>query len=66
MDFIPLANPNMFRWSNFLRRMGRNYPSGAICLFRNFAKFTGKHLRQSLFFIKVAVLRNFIKKETLA
>ena len=37
---------------------------------RNFAKFTGKHLRQSLFFNKVADLRpeacNFIKKETLA
>ena len=30
---------------------------------RNFAKFTGKHLYQSLFFNKVA---NFIKKETLA
>ena len=38
---------------------------------RNFAKFTGKHLCQSLFFSKVAGLRptkacNFIKKETLA
>ena len=36
----------------------------------NFAKFTGKHLCQSLFFNKVAGLRsqacNFIKKETLA
>ena len=36
----------------------------------NFAKFTGKHLRQSLFLNKVAGLRtqacNFIKKETLA
>ena len=30
---------------------------------RNFAKFTGKHLCQSLFFNKVAC--NFIKKETL-
>ena len=27
------------------------------CVFRNFAKFTGKHLCQSLFFNKVAVLR---------
>ena len=26
---------------------------------RNFAKFTGKHLRQSLFLNKVAGLRNF-------
>ena len=37
---------------------------------RIFAKFTGKHLHQSLFFNKVADLRpkacNFIKKETLA
>ena len=34
---------------------------------RNFAKFTGKHLCQRLFFNKVAVLRLqlFIKKETL-
>ena len=32
---------------------------------RNFAKFTGKHLRQSLFFNKVAGgACNFIKKET--
>ena len=39
-------------------------------VFRNFTKFTGKHLCQSLFFNKVAGLRpqtcNFIKKETLA
>ena len=36
---------------------------------RNLAKFTGKHLCQSLFFNKVVGLRltyNFIKKETLA
>ena len=33
---------------------------------RNFAKFTGKHLCQSLFFNKVAgAACNFIKKETL-
>ena len=34
-------------------------------VFKNFAKFTGKHQCQSLFFNKVAG-RNFIKKETLA
>ena len=35
--------------------------------FRNFAKFTGKHLCQSLFFItKLRAASNFIKKETLA
>ena len=35
---------------------------------RNFAKFTGKHLCQSLFFNKVAGLRpaTLLKKETLA
>ena len=37
---------------------------------RNFAKFTGKHLFQSLFFNKVASLRpepcNFLQKETVA
>ena len=37
---------------------------------RNFAKFTGKHLSESLFFNKVADLKpkacNFIEKETLA
>ena len=32
---------------------------------RNFAKFTGKHLRQSLYFNKVAEASNFIKIETL-
>ena len=30
IDFIPLANPNMFRGSNLLRKMGWNYPSGAL------------------------------------
>ena len=31
---------------------------------RNFAKFTGKHLWQRLFFNKVAGASSFIKKET--
>ena len=35
-------------------------------LLRNFAKFTGKHLCQSLFFTKVTDWGNFVKKETLA
>ena len=40
------------------------YKKGVL---RNFAKFTGKHLCQSLFFNKVAgTACNFIKKETLA
>ena len=42
------------------------YKKGVL---RNFTKFTGKHLCQSLFFNKVADLRpqvcDFIKKETL-
>ena len=33
---------------------------------RNFAKLTGKHLCQSLFFNKVVEVCNFIKKETVA
>ena len=41
-----------------------------ICALSNFAKSTGKHLRQSLLLYKIAGLRpqacNFIKKETLA
>ena len=37
------------------------------CVFRNFEKFTGKHLYQRLFFNKVAGLAcNFMKKESLA
>ena len=39
------------------------YKIGAL---KNFAKFSGKHLWQSLFFNKVAETCNFIKKDTLA
>ena len=36
-------------------------------VFKNFAKFTGKHMCRSLFFNKVTgIAWNFIKKETLA
>ena len=35
-------------------------------VYQNFAKFTGKHLRQSLFFNKAAGISNFIKNEALA
>ena len=49
---------------------GRSSRPDVFCqkgVLRNFAKFTGKHLCQSLFFNKVAGLAcNFIKKETLA
>ena len=40
-----------------------SYKKGVL---KNFAKFIGKHLCQSLFFNKVAGLWNFIKNETLA
>ena len=37
-----------------------------MTILRNFAKFRGNHLYQSLFFNKVAGACNFIKKETLS
>ena len=58
--------------SCFLISQGSNRPE-VFCkkgVLTNFAKFTGKHLCQRLFFNKVAGLRpqacNFIKKESLA
>ena len=64
---------------NILQRcIYRNSRSEVLCkkgVLENFSKLTGKHLRQSLFLTKVAVLRlflikkrlffNFIQKETL-
>ena len=51
----------------YIRRSSRPdvfYEKGVL---RNFAKFTGKHLCQSLFFNKVAgAAYHFIKKKTLA
>ena len=48
----------------------RGNHSGVFCkkgVLKNFAKFTGKHLRQRLFFNKVAGgTCNFIKRETLS
>ena len=56
--------------SNTLIRSSRPEVFCKKGVLRNFAKFTGKHLCQSLLFNKVAGLRpqacNFIKKETLA
>ena len=40
------------------RRSSRLEVFCKTCILRNFAKFTGKHLRQSLFFNKVAGLRS--------
>ena len=52
----------------FLYRSSHQNCSVEIGVLKNFPKFTGKHLRQSLFFNKVAraYACNFIKKETLA
>ena len=50
--------------------VGQKQPPEVFCkkgVLKNFAKFTGKHLCQSLFFNKVDLQAcNFIKKETLA
>ena len=60
---------NEFCYSVFLRYY-RSSRREVLCkkgVLRNFTKFTGKHLCQSLFFNKVAGQAcNFIKKETLA
>ena len=42
----------------YLHRSSQQRCSVRKCVFRNFTKFTWKHLRQSLFFNKVAVLRS--------
>ena len=52
---------------DFRKKKYRSSHQEVFCekgVLRNFAKFTGKHLCQSLFFNKAAL--NFIKKETLA
>ena len=63
---------NLFIRSDYLLFTDRSIRPEVFCrkgVLRNFAKFTGKHLRQSLLFNKVAGLRpkacNFIKKEIL-
>ena len=71
---------SIFQKQMFLKSCGRNSQSlnatkhrnscpEVFCkkgVLRNFAKFTGKHLCQSLFLIKLLALPcNFIKKETL-
>ena len=56
-------------WKPITVRSSRQRCSIIKVALRNFAKFTGKHLCQSLFFNKVVGRRpqacNFIKKETL-
>ena len=63
---------NLFRLKLAVSHVRRGRPK-VFCkkvILRNFAKFTGKHLCQRLFFNKVTGLRsyacNFIKKESLA
>ena len=57
-------------WFSFKRRKTRSSHSEVFCkndVLRNFPKFIGKHLCQSLIFNKVADQAcNFIKNETLA
>ena len=61
---------NMFFYCPELGNVFQKQPPEVFCkkgVLRNFTKFTGKHLCQSLFFNKVTDLRpacNFIKKET--
>ena len=77
MSMWPAGN-NMFIFNNrntrtrceiYSNRSSDQRCSVGIGVPRNFTKFTGKHLCQSLFFNKAAGLRpeacNFIKKETL-
>ena len=47
----------LFFYVNITCRSSRPYVSVKKMFIKNFTKFTGKHLCQSLFFNKVAVLR---------
>ena len=58
---IPLQKQNVLKHENF--RSSHQRCSIKKAVLKSFAKFTGKHLRQSLFLNKVC---NFNKKETLA
>ena len=74
------SKPSIFPKPNICSKSSLNYPS-SVCwslqavtlrcsvkkvLLEISQKLTGKHLRQSLFFNKVAGPATFIKKETLA
>ena len=48
MDFSPLASSNIFGGSNLLRKMGWNYPSGALCLLKNWKFHTLKTITQKV------------------
>ena len=63
---INLSQKKMKQRRHNLRESYRNSQSPRGVLWKKFTKFTGKHLRQSLFSIKSQVEAcNFIKKETL-
>ena len=67
LKFFLNSKRNISAGVSFFRRSYRRC-SVKIVVLKNFAKLTGKHLYQGLFFNKVVGLRpaNFIKKETLA
>ena len=58
--YVPLFTKNLIKRV----RSSHQRCFAKIGLLRNFTKFTGKYLCQSLFFNKVALACNFIEKET--
>ena len=65
--FIEIWQADKSLWNILSDRSSRPEVFCEKGVLRNFSKFTGKHLCQSLFFNKVAGgACNFIKKETLA
>ena len=65
-----MLHRTLTRKTSFLHKRDRSTRPEVFCkngVLRNFAKFTGKHLCQNLFFNKVVGKAcNFIKKESLA
>ena len=72
--WVPQKVFGVYIFSNFVlvqhivvQKLDKTRSSHRRCSLRNFAKFTGKHLCQSLYFKKIESLAcNFIKIETLA
>ena len=64
-----MLHRTLTRKTSFPHERDRSSRPEVFCkkgVLRNFAKFTGKHPCQGLFFNKVAGPCNFLKKETLA
>ena len=59
-------NPRASIWYTRIDRRNHQRCTIKTSVLKTFAKFTGKHLCQSLFLKKRLLLKNFIKKETLA